>query len=127
MSTAASASAEMAPIVAAQGSNEPLEAWDYRYYAEKLRKAKYDLSDDEVKRIVDVGLWKCTLVVVRYHFGQRLAAHLHRERNDRSRPATQCRKRAALEIVGSGSPLPRLLVHMAVSIDTTGQHKAPLG
>jgi peptidyl-dipeptidase Dcp len=41
--------AEMAPIVAAEGSNEPMEAWDYRYYAEKLRKAKYDLSDDEVK------------------------------------------------------------------------------
>jgi peptidyl-dipeptidase Dcp len=41
--------AEMAPIVAAEGANEPLEAWDYRYYAEKLRKAKYDLSDDEVK------------------------------------------------------------------------------
>jgi peptidyl-dipeptidase Dcp len=41
--------AEMAPIVAAEGSNEPLEAWDYRYYAEKLRKARYDLSDDEVK------------------------------------------------------------------------------
>jgi peptidyl-dipeptidase Dcp len=41
--------AEMQPIVAAEGANEPLEAWDYRYYAEKLRKAKYDLSDDEVK------------------------------------------------------------------------------
>jgi peptidyl-dipeptidase Dcp len=41
--------AEMQPIAAAEGSNEPLEAWDYRYYAEKLRKAKYDLSDDEVK------------------------------------------------------------------------------
>jgi peptidyl-dipeptidase Dcp len=41
--------AEMAPIVAAEGANEALEAWDYRYYAEKLRKAKYDLSDDEVK------------------------------------------------------------------------------
>jgi peptidyl-dipeptidase Dcp len=41
--------AEMAPIAAAEGSNEPLEAFDYRYYAEKLRKAKYDLSDDEVK------------------------------------------------------------------------------
>ena len=32
--------ADMAPIVAAEGANEPLEAWDYRYYAEKLRKAK---------------------------------------------------------------------------------------
>ena len=26
-----------------------IEAWDYRYYAEKVRKAKYDLSEDEVK------------------------------------------------------------------------------
>ncbi|MBV9510508.1 MAG: M3 family peptidase, partial [Caulobacteraceae bacterium] len=34
---------------AAEGSNEPIEAWDYRYYAEKVRKAKYDLGDDEVK------------------------------------------------------------------------------
>jgi peptidyl-dipeptidase Dcp len=41
--------AEMQPIAAAEGANEPLEAYDYRYYAEKLRKAKYDLSDDEVK------------------------------------------------------------------------------
>jgi peptidyl-dipeptidase Dcp len=41
--------AEMQPFAAAEGSNEPLEAWDYRYYAEKLRKARYDLSDDEVK------------------------------------------------------------------------------
>ena len=32
-----------------EGSNEPIEPWDYRYYAEKVRQAKYDLSDDEVK------------------------------------------------------------------------------
>lgn len=41
--------AEMQEIAAAEGSNEPLEAWDYRYYAEKLRQAKYDLSDEAVK------------------------------------------------------------------------------
>jgi peptidyl-dipeptidase Dcp len=41
--------AEMLEIAAAEGSNEPLEAWDYRYYAEKLRQAKYDLSDEAVK------------------------------------------------------------------------------
>jgi peptidyl-dipeptidase Dcp len=41
--------AEMQEIVAAEGSNAPLEAWDYRHYAEKLRQAKYDLSDEEVK------------------------------------------------------------------------------
>jgi peptidyl-dipeptidase Dcp len=26
-----------------------IEPWDYRYYAEKVRKAKYDLDEDEVK------------------------------------------------------------------------------
>ena len=41
--------AEMQEIAAAEGSNEPLEAWDYRHYAEKLRQAKYDLSDEAVK------------------------------------------------------------------------------
>ena len=41
--------ADMQSIAVAEGSNEPIEAWDYRYFAEKLRKAKYDLSDDEVK------------------------------------------------------------------------------
>jgi peptidyl-dipeptidase Dcp len=40
---------EMQEIAAAEGSNEPLEAWDYRYYAEKVRQAKYDLSDEAVK------------------------------------------------------------------------------
>ncbi len=41
--------AEMQAIAAAEGANEPIEPWDYRHYAEKLRKAKFDLSDDEVK------------------------------------------------------------------------------
>jgi peptidyl-dipeptidase Dcp len=39
----------MEPIAAAEGVNGPLEAWDYRYYAEKLRQRRYDLSDDDVK------------------------------------------------------------------------------
>jgi peptidyl-dipeptidase Dcp len=41
--------AEMQEIAAGEGSNEPIEPWDYRYYAEKVRQAKYDLSDDEMK------------------------------------------------------------------------------
>ncbi|MGA0602075.1 M3 family metallopeptidase [Caulobacter sp. KR2-114] len=47
--------AEMQPIAAAEGFNEPLEAWDYRHYAEKLRQAKYDLSDDAVKPYLQLG------------------------------------------------------------------------
>ncbi len=41
--------AELAPLVAAEAPGARLEPWDYRYYAEKLRKAKYDLDETEVK------------------------------------------------------------------------------
>ncbi|MCU0728761.1 MAG: M3 family metallopeptidase [Sphingopyxis sp.] len=40
-----------------------IEPWDYRFYAEKVRKARYDLSEDEVKpylqldRLVDGMFW----------------------------------------------------------------------
>jgi peptidyl-dipeptidase Dcp len=40
--------AEMKPIAAKDGVRA-IEPWDYRYYMEKLRKAKYDLSQDEIK------------------------------------------------------------------------------
>ena len=39
--------AEMQAIVHKEGGNFKLSAWDYRYYAEKLRKAKYDLDLNE--------------------------------------------------------------------------------
>lgn len=40
--------AEMQKIVDAEGGNFKLAPWDYRYYAEKLRKARYDLDFNEV-------------------------------------------------------------------------------
>ena len=40
--------AEMKPIAARDGVRS-IEPWDYRYYMEKLRKAKYNLSQDEIK------------------------------------------------------------------------------
>ena len=33
----------------AEGLNEPLEPWDWRYYSEKVRRAQYDLDEAEVK------------------------------------------------------------------------------
>jgi peptidyl-dipeptidase Dcp len=33
----------------AEGLNEPLEPWDWRYYAEKVRRAQYDLDETELK------------------------------------------------------------------------------
>ncbi len=41
--------AEIQALAAARGLQAPIEAWDWRYYAEQVRAAKYDLGDDEVK------------------------------------------------------------------------------
>ncbi|WP_246014012.1 M3 family metallopeptidase [Flavobacterium dankookense] len=41
--------AEMQKIVDAEGGNFKISPWDYRYYAEKVRKAKYDLDQNDVK------------------------------------------------------------------------------
>ncbi len=36
-------------MIAGEGGNFALAPWDWRYYAEKLRKAKYDLDEAEIK------------------------------------------------------------------------------
>jgi peptidyl-dipeptidase Dcp len=36
-------------VIAEEGGNFELAAWDWRYYAEKLRKARYDLDEAEIK------------------------------------------------------------------------------
>lgn len=41
--------AEMQKIIGAEGGNFKLASWDWWYYAEKVRKAKYDLDDNELK------------------------------------------------------------------------------
>ncbi len=41
--------ADMQKIADAEGANITIEPWDYRYYAEKVRKDKYDLDFNEVK------------------------------------------------------------------------------
>jgi peptidyl-dipeptidase Dcp len=35
-------------LIAEEGANFALAAWDWRYYAEKLRKARYDLDEAEI-------------------------------------------------------------------------------
>jgi peptidyl-dipeptidase Dcp len=41
--------ADMQAIADKEGAKIKIEPWDYRYYAEKVRKAKYDLDENEVK------------------------------------------------------------------------------
>ena len=41
--------ADMQEMANKESANITIEPWDYRYYAEKVRKAKYDLDQNEVK------------------------------------------------------------------------------
>jgi len=40
--------ADMLEVVRAEGKDHEIEPWDYRYYMEKVRKAKYDLDQDAI-------------------------------------------------------------------------------
>lgn len=46
--------AEMQKIVDAEGGDFKIKPWDYRYYAEKVRKSKYDLDQNEVKQYLQL-------------------------------------------------------------------------
>ncbi len=46
--------ADMQAIANSNGDNFTIEPWDYRYYAEKVRKKKYDLDSDEVKQYLQL-------------------------------------------------------------------------
>ncbi len=46
--------ADMQAIANADGEDITIEPWDYSFYAEKVRKAKYDLDSDEVKQYLQL-------------------------------------------------------------------------
>src|SRR5205085_5371751 len=46
---AAEERAELSEAALADGLNEPIAAWDWRYYAEKVRQARYDIEEAAVK------------------------------------------------------------------------------
>ncbi|MDA0780209.1 MAG: M3 family metallopeptidase [Bacteroidetes bacterium] len=45
---------DMQAVAVANGDNITIAPWDYRYYAEKVRKVKYDLDSDEVKQYLQM-------------------------------------------------------------------------
>ncbi|GAA0810725.1 M3 family metallopeptidase [Colwellia asteriadis] len=47
--------ADMLAIGKRQDGIEKIEAWDYRFYAEKVRQDKYDLDSDEVKQYLQLN------------------------------------------------------------------------
>ncbi|WP_237065309.1 M3 family metallopeptidase [Microbulbifer guangxiensis] len=46
--------ADMQALADGEGADITIKPWDYRYYAEKVRKAKYDLNSDEVKQYLQL-------------------------------------------------------------------------
>ena len=46
--------ADMQAIADAEGANITIKPWDYRFYAEKVRQAKYDLDSNEVKQYLQL-------------------------------------------------------------------------
>ncbi len=46
--------ADMQKIADEEGAGITIEPWDYRFYAEKVRKAKYDLDFNEVKQYLQL-------------------------------------------------------------------------
>ena len=65
--------AELQAIMDKEGKGEKLEAWDWPYYAEKLRKEKYDLSETEIQPYLSLenvrkGLFYCANRMYGLHF-----------------------------------------------------------
>lgn len=46
--------ASMQEMANKEGENFKIQPWDYRYYAEKVRKAKYDLDQNEIKQYLQL-------------------------------------------------------------------------
>jgi peptidyl-dipeptidase Dcp len=46
--------ADMQAIADSEGTGIRIEPWDYRYYAEKVRKAKYDLDQTEISQYLQL-------------------------------------------------------------------------
>jgi peptidyl-dipeptidase Dcp len=46
---------ELQAQIKADGQSFPLQPWDWQHYAEKLRKARYDLNQDELKPYFEIN------------------------------------------------------------------------
>ena len=56
--------ADMQALATKEGAKITIEPWDYRYYAEKVRKAKYDLDQNEVKQYLQLDKMRDALFYV---------------------------------------------------------------
>jgi peptidyl-dipeptidase Dcp len=65
-------------IVTTEGGNFRLAPWDWRYYAEKLRKARYDLDESEIKPYLPLD----SIIEAAFYTANRLFGLSFTERKD---------------------------------------------
>ena len=70
--------AKLESVARAEGLNEPIEPWDWRYYAEKVRQAEYDLDEAELKPYFVLD----NMVQAAFDTARRLFGVTFTERND---------------------------------------------
>lgn len=61
-----------------EGANVPFAAWDWRYYAEKLRKRRYDFDESEIKPYLQLP----KMIEAAFHTAGRLFGVAFKERKD---------------------------------------------
>ena len=76
---------DMQAVADNNGDDITIEAWDYRYYAEKVRKEKYDLDSDEVKQYLQLD----KLTEAMHYVAGRLFDYTFTPVNDGSVPVFQ--------------------------------------
>ncbi|HWM61539.1 MAG TPA: M3 family metallopeptidase, partial [Rhizomicrobium sp.] len=69
---------DLQALIARDGGNFPLAPWDWRYYAEKLRREKYDFDDAQLKPYFQLS----NLIEAAFFTAQKLFGLSFRERRD---------------------------------------------
>lgn len=70
--------AAMQALAKAEGADHPIEAWDWRHYAEKVRKQQFDLGEGDIKPYLQLD----KMVEAMFHVGNRLFGVSFVERTD---------------------------------------------
>ncbi len=65
-------------VIVEEGGNFDLAAWDWRFYAEKLRKQRYDLDESEIKPYLQLD----RMIEAAFYTANRLFGLEFRERHD---------------------------------------------
>jgi len=88
---------ELQAMIDAEGGNFKLEAWDWWYYAEKLRKQKYDLDEEALKPYFSLENVRLGM----FDVATRLFGITFNERNDIQKYHPEVRTFEVLEADGS--------------------------